>query len=56
VTVVTDKYAKAVLLHGSDNYFDLLPGERRTIQYHKLAMEEQTLSEAEYDIELFGWN
>jgi len=60
VTVVADKYAKAVLLHGvyvfSDNYFDLLPGERRTIQYHKLATEKQTLSGTEYDIELFSWN
>ncbi|MDG0814270.1 glycoside hydrolase family 2 protein [Cohnella rhizosphaerae] len=40
VTVTADRYAKAVHLHGafvfSDNYFDLLPGERRTIAYRSL--------------------
>lgn len=60
VTVTADKFAKAVLLHGayvfSDNYFDLLPGESRTIEYRKLVAEKPTLEEAEQDIELFSWN
>jgi beta-mannosidase len=60
VTVVADHYAKAVLLHGvyvfSDNYFDLLPGERRTIHYYKLGAAGQLSGCDEHAIELLSWN
>ncbi|GBF74963.1 beta-mannosidase [Paenibacillus sp. 598K] len=60
VTVVADRYAKSVLLHGaylfSDNYFDLLPGERRTIRYDKSGAMESLTGGGEQAIELFSWN
>ncbi|QJD84958.1 beta-mannosidase [Cohnella herbarum] len=60
LTVAADRYAKAVLLHGeyvfSDNYFDLLPGERRTIDYRRLAAGTTADAIEEREIELFSWN
>ncbi|MEK0317064.1 beta-mannosidase [Cohnella sp. 56] len=68
VTVTSDRYAKAVLLHGAfvfaDNYFDLLPGERRTIEYRSLEAAQGTEAGDgpeiepgnERGIELSGWN
>jgi len=60
VTVVADRYAKAVQLHGaylfSDNYFDLLPGERRTIGYRKPPAAEPLMSGEDHAIELLSWN
>ncbi|CAI6087031.1 beta-mannosidase [Cohnella sp. JJ-181] len=60
VTVTADRYAKAVLLHGayvfSDNYFDLLPGELRTIQYRGLNAASDAEASDEKEIELIGWN
>lgn len=66
VTVAADRYAKAVLLHGafvfSDNYFDLLPGERRTIAYRSLEVATFAVEpgdeagDEEPAIELIAWN
>ncbi|RED54416.1 beta-mannosidase [Cohnella lupini] len=58
--VAADRYAKAVLLHGeyvfSDNYFDLLPGERRTIDYRSLATRTGADADEDKEIELISWN
>lgn len=54
VTVAADRYAKSVLLHGafvfSDNYFDLLPGERRTIEYRSLKAATRAEAEGESEV------
>lgn len=58
IVVSAERYAKAVTLHGrylfSDNYFDLLPGESRTIRYR--SVNEDKGSQTGSEIELFSWN
>ncbi|BBI36571.1 beta-mannosidase [Cohnella abietis] len=58
--ITADRYAKAVLLHGeyvfSDNYFDLLPDERRTIDYRRLATGASAGAGGNGEIELISWN
>ncbi|MBE9918100.1 hypothetical protein G8C92_29305 [Paenibacillus donghaensis] len=60
LTVAADRYAKAVLLHGpyvfSDNYFDLLPGEHRTVEFRRLSTAADSEAGGGTDIELFSWN
>ncbi|NBD27898.1 beta-mannosidase [Paenibacillus glycinis] len=60
LVVAADRYAKAVLLHGeyvfSDNYFDLLPGERRTIDYRRLTTGTGANAQEAREIELISWN
>lgn len=61
LVVTADRYAKAVLLHGefvfSDNYFDLLPGERRTIDYRRpITAAGVVEDEGNGAIELISWN
>ncbi|MFC5403157.1 beta-mannosidase [Cohnella soli] len=57
LVVSSEKFAKAVHLHGelvfTDNYFDLLPGETRTIGYHAI---DGSKGHVKPTIELFSWN
>lgn len=59
VDVRADRYAKAVHLHGeyvfSDNYFDLLPGESRTIRCRRIDGAPSSDEDA-IAIELTCWN
>ncbi|GBG05802.1 beta-mannosidase [Paenibacillus agaridevorans] len=53
--VTANRYAHSVMLHGeyvfSDNYFELLPGESKTVPYYSIAGAQE-----KREIELHAWN